>query len=111
MKKVPKFFCEYCGTEVRQRDRVCPHCGRFFASVKCPSCGFSGDSHVFKDGCPVCGYAVHQDFSDRKGNGSGKSRRIKQKKSGETDPLPWWIYGLSFGLLVFVIALIIMNAR
>ncbi len=66
---------------------------------------------MFKDGCPVCGYAVHQDYSEGKGTGGRRSRRAQRKNIGETDPLPWWIYGLSFGLLVLVIALIIMNAR
>ena len=110
MKKVPKFFCEHCGTEVRQRDRVCPHCGRFFASVKCPSCGFTGDSRVFKDGCPACGYALHTDYRDGHNSSIPASRNGKTPVGG-SDPLPWWIYGLSLGLLAVVLVLIILNAR
>ena len=110
MKKLPKFFCEYCGTEVRQNDKVCPHCGRFFASVKCPSCGFAGDSRAFRSGCPVCGYAVNTDDAARQ----GETRHVRgtgQKKRGSaTDPLPWWIYVLSLALLALVSALVVMNA-
>ncbi|HHU36278.1 MAG TPA: zinc-ribbon domain-containing protein [Treponema sp.] len=105
MKKRPKFFCEHCGTEVRQNSRVCTHCGRFFASVKCPNCGFTGDSHAFKDGCPTCGYAFPKDGE----NGSAPQKNKKKRKPNETDPLPWWIYVVSLGLLALVVALIIMN--
>ncbi len=110
MKKLPKFFCEYCGTEVRQNDKVCPHCGRFFASVKCPSCGFAGDSRAFRNGCPVCGYAVKTDDASRTGSTHQVQKRPLGKRSSATDPLPWWIYVLSFGLLALVAALVVMNA-
>ena len=110
MKKLPKFFCEYCGTEVRQNDKVCPHCGRFFASVKCPSCGFAGDSKIFKNGCPVCGYAVKTDDMVSTGDTRRIRDSLKRKRGTATDPLPWWMYVLSFGLLIAVLALVIMNA-
>ena len=38
-KAEAKFFCENCGTEVPGKARICPVCGKFFASVKCPKCG------------------------------------------------------------------------
>ena len=52
MNKQPKFFCENCNAEVRRDAVICPHCGRFFSSVRCPSCGFTGTHKEFKDGCP-----------------------------------------------------------
>ncbi|MEM5947821.1 zinc ribbon domain-containing protein [Spirochaetia bacterium 38H-sp] len=51
-----KFYCEYCQKEVRPKDRVCPHCGRFFTDVKCPRCEYTGDVKEFVNGCPSCGY-------------------------------------------------------
>ena len=75
MNKQPKFFCENCNAEVRRDAVVCPHCGRFFASVRCPACGFTGTHKEFKDGCPSCAE-------------SKVDARI------DADPLPLWIYGL-----------------
>lgn len=108
MKKLPKFFCEYCGSEVRQNDRVCPHCGRFFASVKCPSCGFAGESKQFKSGCPQCGYAFHPDSSAPVTQHKQKNKN--RANSAATDPLPWWVYLVSLGMLAGVVTLILMNA-
>ena len=100
----PKFFCEFCGTEVGQHDKVCSHCGKFFASVKCPACGFSGDSRIFRDGCPACGYAFP---GQRKG--SGNFRAKKKPADDATDPLPWWIYAASLLLLFAFILLIVLR--
>ncbi|HNY17324.1 MAG TPA: zinc ribbon domain-containing protein [Treponemataceae bacterium] len=110
MKRLPAFFCEFCGTQVRQNDRVCPHCGKFFSSVKCPSCGFTGDSKIFRDGCPACGYAFggHGDNASREGSAKrGASPRLKGK--GETDPLPIWIYAVTLAVLALVVALILLR--
>lgn len=52
-----KYFCEFCGSLVRSGDKICPHCGSFFSQVRCPACQFQGESHLFRDGCPVCGFA------------------------------------------------------
>ena len=57
-KHGPKFFCEFCNTEVPLNARLCPKCGRFFASVHCPNCGHTGEHSAFKKGCPNCGYAM-----------------------------------------------------
>ncbi len=56
--KAAKFFCENCGALVPANARMCPHCGRFFSSVRCPQCGKTGSSKTFENGCPRCGYAV-----------------------------------------------------
>lgn len=102
MDRKPKFFCESCGEEVRQNAKLCPHCGRFFASVKCPSCGYSGDARVFKEGCPVCGYAFRPGGpSPEPGDGSSGKRGA--------DPLPWWMYAASIGLLVLLVIVILLR--
>ena len=61
--KEAKFFCESCGSEVPRNSRVCPTCGKFFASVRCPQCGKTGTNEDFKKGCPSCGYAVNPDLA------------------------------------------------
>jgi hypothetical protein len=105
VEKKPKFFCESCGSEVRQNDRLCPHCGRFFASVKCPSCGISGDARAFRNGCPRCGYAMNGTAGK-----SGEERPgRKPVRATDTDPLPWWIYLLAGLLLSGVLALILLK--
>ena len=98
----PKFFCESCGTEVKQNAKFCHHCGKFFSSVKCPSCGFSGDSPAFKSGCPMCGYAVLQ--NEKVGSQPDVSRNRHS-----TDPLPLWMYFVSIVLLVALVAFILIR--
>ena len=104
MNKQPKFFCENCKAEVRRDAMICPHCGRFFASVRCPSCGFTGTHKEFKDGCPSCGYAFSSNTEATGSQRNSKRKKAVQKlrysgsgsleRSGEADPLPLWIYGL-----------------
>ena len=114
--KHPAFFCEYCGTQVKQNDRVCPHCGKFFSSVKCPSCGFAGDSRIFRDGCPACGYAVainplgvsSRARKAKKGKGSKSSNTARGKGDETTDPLPLWVYAVSVILLGALVSLILL---
>ncbi len=107
----PKFFCENCSNEVKRNTRVCPHCGRFFASVKCPSCNFAGSSDEFLGGCPSCGYAVNSE-SGKKTNKNKKGKNYKNnsyKTNKYDDPLPWWIYSLVIGLLgVLIIVALLM---
>ena len=104
MNKQPKFFCENCNAEVRRDAVICPHCGRFFASVRCPACGFTGTHKEFKDGCPSCGYAFTPNTCENK---KGNTKKRKKKKFRITryaegkvdaridaDPLPLWIYGV-----------------
>ncbi|MCL2176152.1 MAG: hydrogenase maturation nickel metallochaperone HypA, partial [Treponema sp.] len=33
MKKKPRFFCDNCGYEVSSDVKLCPYCGRHFASI------------------------------------------------------------------------------
>ncbi|MDR2210186.1 MAG: hypothetical protein LBO65_01770 [Spirochaetaceae bacterium] len=53
-----RFFCDHCGAEVRRNSDRCPRCGRIFALVRCPQCGFTGEEKLFKHGCPRCGYCA-----------------------------------------------------
>lgn len=100
-----KFFCESCGKEVKRRDSICPNCGRFFASVKCPACNYTGAESRFKNGCPRCGYAVHR--HDR------RKDFIKEKSSGATssrfydEGLPWWVYLVVFLAFLVVVGMVL----
>lgn len=122
-KKEAKFFCESCGSEVPRNSRTCPECGKFFASVRCPKCGKTGTNDDFIKGCPSCGYAlVPDDGINRRGyainlaGNSGNSAYGKRKsaidlslftnrnKKTYTDSsLPFWIYLVSFAVLVVLI--------
>lgn len=101
--KKAKFYCESCGYEVPQNARFCEHCGKFFTFVRCPSCYFTGESKIFTNGCPKCGYAVKKDYGH--GNSSGTSNKKtfslsdlftssnpNSKYAKAEDSLPVWIY-------------------
>ncbi len=92
MNKKPKFFCEFCGAEVKQNDKICKKCGKFFASVKCPKCGKTGDSRLFSDGCPVCGYAVPPDTPFPARNAGRRQSAGDRAHRHSDDPLPLWVY-------------------
>ncbi len=95
--KRPHYYCEGCGLEVRKDARVCPRCGRFFSSVKCPHCGYVGKADDFDRGCPSCGYA----------EAANPSPEPIKPLAVEAPPIPWWafvvaalvILGLSLALL------------
>ncbi|MDR1429829.1 MAG: zinc-ribbon domain-containing protein [Spirochaetaceae bacterium] len=91
--KRARFFCENCGAEVGRNAKQCPKCGKLFASILCPSCGFSGEEFLFDQGCPVCGYSAP---------GRSGPEKPKKAKSGEAagpreamGALPWWVYVLT----------------
>ena len=100
--KRAKFFCEFCGKEVHQNDKVCQYCGKFFASVRCPKCGKVGRTEEFTHGCPACGYAVAPS-NRKKGNYGTKnllglsSRSSKKNYDGS---LPIWMYIIVVAILV-----------
>lgn len=96
----PKFFCENCGNEVKRNTKVCPHCGKFFASVRCPECNRLGSPDDFANGCPECGYAVYSD-SKAKQNKRRKNTSV-YKSNRYDDPLPWWIYSIVI-LIAFIV--------
>ena len=89
-----KFFCESCGAQVPAKARVCPTCGRFFSSVRCPRCGFTGMVSAFTHGCPKCHYAMSKKelygfddddnmyHDDPEDSSSGKKKKRRRNKSG-----------------------------
>jgi predicted amidophosphoribosyltransferase len=80
--KRPRYYCEGCGLEVRKDARVCPRCGRFFSSVKCPRCGYVGVADDFNLGCPSCGYA----------EAANPSPEPIRPLAAEAPPIPWWAF-------------------
>lgn len=106
-----RFFCEFCGTEVKKNDKICSHCGRFFASVRCPKCNCTGTPAQFSKGCPNCGYALKKDdkqITDTKKTIFG----FKEKKQkNNIDALPAWIYFVCFFVAVLLIIFVIKNVN
>jgi hypothetical protein len=95
----PRFFCENCGAEVPRSAKTCPRCGRYFASVKCPGCGFVGEEGLFKAGCPVCGYSA---VPAKEGGGQSTGPSAPAKRPAGA--LPLWVY------LITLIALSLVGA-
>jgi predicted RNA-binding Zn-ribbon protein involved in translation (DUF1610 family) len=95
LSKKPRFFCDNCGAEVDRDVKACPHCGRFFASIRCPSCGFAGEERLFAGGCPSCGYSAPH----------GGGTRLREKKTS-TNPLPLWVYIFSIAALIAVLSIL-----
>lgn len=100
MKK-PRYYCERCGAEVRKDARICPRCGRFFSSVKCPRCGYVGEADDFTAGCPVCGYADSA-------NAAPESIRDLPPSA---PPPPWWAYPLAAGAILALVLLLLRALR
>ncbi|MGP1438341.1 MAG: zinc ribbon domain-containing protein [Treponema sp.] len=103
--EIPKFFCENCGKEVKRNARFCPHCGRFFASVRCPSCNYFGHSSQFAKGCPKCGYAFHPEKEKKEATNTSSSKKAR----AYDDALPKWVYFLVFGILLVVIVVVLFH--
>lgn len=117
-----KYFCENCGSEVAANARFCPHCGRFFSSVRCPQCGYTGSVNAFKKGCPRCHYAMTPEdifgpSSDSAGTDKKHSKEKKIKKrasrggSRETtgDDVPVWLYIGSLSVLILFLCLVLFR--
>lgn len=112
--KKAKFFCENCGAEVPENAKLCKKCGKFFISVRCPSCGRTGTSKEFKKGCPSCGYAAGKTAIPDSGKTYNNSVALSQifghagkkysggRKTIHETSLPAWIYILTFGMLLGV---------
>jgi predicted RNA-binding Zn-ribbon protein involved in translation (DUF1610 family) len=84
VKRKPKFFCDNCGAQVDMAAKSCPRCGRFFASVRCPKCGYTGGDQDFARGCPKCGYSAAVP-----GGNAAPPRRRAGEPAG---PVPVWLY-------------------
>jgi len=100
MKKSPRFFCDNCGFEVGHEVKACPYCGRFFASVRCPSCSFTGGEKMFLNGCPMCGYSTASAPKT-----IDKTPKTKKKRR-YSEPVPPWFYLVSAIALLVIIALL-----
>lgn len=113
--KKAKFYCESCGSEVPQNAKFCGTCGKFFTFVRCPNCQHTGDSKLFTNGCPNCGYAVKKnnnfssafDSNNNKKTGSIFSNIFSTKKDStsktEDSSLPIWIYLITVAALIAVV--------
>jgi RNA polymerase subunit RPABC4/transcription elongation factor Spt4 len=99
--KKPKYYCEHCGLEVRRDARICPRCGRFFSSVKCPKCGYVGQADEFDSGCPVCGYAI---------SANAAPEPIKPLPPAAPPP-PWWAYPLAAAFVLLLVLLLVQILR
>ena len=69
-----RFYCDSCGAEVRGRSAKCPSCGKTFAAVRCPRCGYEGPPADFVRGCRLCGY-MSVNPEERKGSAAARPRR------------------------------------
>jgi uncharacterized membrane protein YvbJ len=103
LKEKPRFFCDNCGQEVTDSEKTCPYCGRYFASVRCPACGFSGEDKLFVNGCPSCGYSASPSIAPKKPK---PKRPRKKNKPPAADPLPVLVYVISFLALIVVLAIL-----
>ncbi|GHV32432.1 hypothetical protein AGMMS4952_22790 [Spirochaetia bacterium] len=115
-----RFICQNCGAQVNRNSKTCPQCGRPFANVLCPACGFEGEERFFSAGCPSCGYTSggpakaavpKQGTFDRNRPGKGKgpesaglTGRPPRFAAGE---LPAWAYALAILAFVGVLALLL----
>jgi uncharacterized membrane protein YvbJ len=106
MGKKPRFFCDNCGAEVPMSAKSCPQCGRFFASVRCPKCGFTGKDEDFVRGCPVCGYSAAPGTVPHKAGGNPKRNVQGARPRERAGTLPFWIY--FFAALIFICVLTLL---
>ncbi|MDR2701665.1 MAG: hypothetical protein LBB72_04465 [Spirochaetaceae bacterium] len=93
-----RFFCDNCGEEVKRNASRCSRCGRYFASVRCPECGFTGEEKHFAKGCPVCGYCEAKQEPDRLPQAPSSFTRLEN--------LPRWVYVVS-AVGLFIVGLIL----
>lgn len=111
--KKPRFFCQFCDSEVEQFSRQCKNCGRFFTSVNCANCGFVGESNLFSAGCPICGYAGTsldpKKTEKHKDSHFSKSKKQKKSKKINNDPLPIWTLIIPSLLLVLILFLLFLR--
>lgn len=105
LEQSPKFFCEHCGKQVKRNTRICPHCGSFFTSVRCPACGYTGSARDFVKGCPKCGYAVKSQFGQNINKDKKEITSPKRKKYSHKEALPIWVY---IFVLTWLITLIVL---
>jgi rRNA maturation protein Nop10 len=101
LNKKPRFFCDNCGSEVGQNAKACQNCGRYFASVRCPVCGHTGDETSFKNGCPSCGYSAAPSA------GKQPAKKPAARPLVPAGKLPLWVYIVSICAFIGVCAVLI----
>jgi len=94
LNKKPRFFCDNCGSEVGQNAKACQNCGKYFASVRCPACGHTGDESSFQNGCPACGYSAPPG-TDKPSAGRHAAKKPAARRTVSSGKLPLWVYILS----------------
>ena len=100
MSDKPRFFCDNCAAEVGRGEKSCPRCGRLFASIRCPSCGFVGGDEAFAGGCPACGYSAS----------AGKARpRASGGKGRKRQSVPSWALFLSICISALAFAILFVT--
>ena len=104
--KRSKFYCEHCHKEVKSSAKVCPHCGRFFTAVRCPSCAYVGEARDFVQGCPNCGYAGgvpgRDDGFESVELGGGRKAPARRSQT------PGWVYPLGAGIIIAVFVALVL---
>ncbi len=119
--RTAKFFCEFCDYEVPIDARFCPRCGHFFASVRCPVCGKTGDQNLFRHGCPQCGYGSSPSAKTsgaQSGDAKKERRKFKlpkfnaqvnlpegEKRNIPIGTLPIWVYIVVLFLVLGILLL------
>lgn len=97
----PSFYCENCGRKVPAGLDVCPGCGELFSSVRCPSCGYTGEPGFFKKSCPHCGF-TGKDVIDNSLNKKNYNIGLITKNF-----LPAWVYRVLITALIILIIYLI----
>ena len=104
-KEKPRFFCDNCGKEVEQDAQGCSNCGRSFLSVRCPSCGLTGEAKLFDLGCPACGYSTKGAPGVKKSGAFHPVKEPKEKEAYEPVTLPVWVYVVTGAIFIGVLTL------
>jgi DNA-directed RNA polymerase subunit RPC12/RpoP len=105
----PLFYCDSCGAEVSQDAPSCPRCGRKFASIRCPACGFVGEESLFDNGCPKCGYQVLPGKGRHKNKNiiAASRRGTKTARQAAGGELPVWAYFLTFAFFILALSFLL----
>ena len=105
MKKKPRFFCDNCSYEVSSEAKLCPYCGRYFSSIRCPKCEYSGPDRMFQNGCPMCGYSAPPQKAPQ--NKPVRGKKSSNSRSAPAEPLPFWTYIIA--VIIFMIVIILFS--
>lgn len=123
-QKKAKYFCENCGSEVPAKAKFCPKCGKFFSSVRCPECSYTGDTKEFIHGCPNCGYAMNKSSSEKdqsqtadglehklslrkrlaiKSSFASYEKKSHNKQIQVSGDVPYWLFGICLVVLGIIL--------